>query len=271
MKNSFDTVMEWVFAHEGGYSSDPRDPGNWTGGKVNSGVLKGTKFGISAKAYPKLDIRNLTKDQAIALYKRDYWDKVRGDDLPVGLDYVAYDAAVNSGPSASVKWIQRAVGVEVDGIMGEQTLAAVARSAFENVDSLIDDACDQRLAFMQSLKTWKTYGKGWAARVKDVRKRAHQLARGSKTENVASRIDGMEYKARPEDIKALATKDGKASVGAGVAAVGIAATQAAEQLAPHAQSFTLLKFAFVGLTVIGVGIGAWLALRGLFNREDSAA
>ena len=263
MKETFKSVMEWVFAHEGGYSDDPRDSGNWTGGAVGKGDLKGTKFGISAKAYPKLDIRSLTKDRAQALYKRDYWDKVRADDLPAGLDYVAFDAAVNSGPAQSARWIQRAVGIEADGIVGERTLAKVAD---RDVADVIHAACNQRLAFMRSLKTWKTYGKGWSRRVADVRENALRLALQDKRTVEPKLMLGAERKARVEDVKPFATKDGKTTLGAGLAAAGVAATQAAEQLAPHAQSFTFLKIAFVCLTLIGVGIGAWFALNGLASR-----
>lgn len=270
MRQTFDTVMNWVFTHEGGYSSDRADPGNWTGGKVGKGQLKGTKFGISAKAYPNLDIRNLTKEQARALYKRDYWDKVKGDDLPAGLDYVAYDAAINSGPAQSAKWIQRAAGVSADGIIGAQTLAAIDTAARKNEEALISSATSQRLAFLRRLSTWSRYGKGWQRRVDDVLSNSLKLARADTKYLMPTYVAGMERKGRTEDMKALATDDGKAAVGVGIGAVGIAATQLADTLAPHTDA-PVIKYLFVAATVVGVGITAFLAVRGLLSGRAKEA
>ena len=80
---SFDAYIERVLAHEGAYSDDRSDPGNWTGGRVGSGVLKGTKYGIAANTYPNLDIRNLTRDQAVEIYRRDFWEASQADELMV--------------------------------------------------------------------------------------------------------------------------------------------------------------------------------------------
>lgn len=270
MKQTFDIVMNWVFTHEGGYSSDRADPGNWTGGKVGKGQLKGTKFGISAKAYPNLDIKNLTKDQARALYKRDYWDRVKGDNLPAGLDYVAYDAAINSGPAQSARWIQRAVGVAADGVIGAQTLAAIDAAARENEEALITNATGQRLTFLKSLSTWGRYGKGWKRRVDDVRANSLKLARADTKYVMPTYVAGMQYKGRVEDMKAMSTDDGKAAVGAGIGAVGIAATQLADTIAPHADT-PVLKYVFVALTVVGVGIAAYVTVRGLMTGRAKEA
>ena len=270
MRETFDTVMDWVFTHEGGYSIDRNDPGNWTGGKVGKGQLKGTKFGISAKAYPNLDIKSLTKEQARALYKRDYWDKVKGDDLPAGLDYVAYDAAINSGPPQSAKWIQRAVGVDADGLIGAQTLAAIDAAARKNEEALIASATSQRLAFLKSLKTWSRYGNGWKRRVDEVNANALKLARADPKYVMPSYMAGMERKARTEDIKPMATADGKAAVGAGIGAVGIAASQVADQISSYADT-PVIKYLFVALTVVGVGIGAYVAIRGLMSGRAKEA
>jgi len=270
MRETFDTVMDWVFTHEGGYSIDRNDPGNWTGGKVGKGQLKGTKFGISAKAYPNLDIKSLTKEQARALYKRDYWDKVKGDDLPAGLDYVAYDAAINSGPPQSAKWIQRAVGVDADGLIGAQTLAAIDAAARKNEEALIASATSQRLAFLKSLKTWSRYGNGWKRRVDEVNANSLKLARADTKYVMPTYTAGMERKARAEDTRAMATNDGKAAVGAGLGAIGIAATQAADKLAPYTASAPVLQYIFVALTCVGIGVGAWMAIKGLINKQATA-
>ena len=88
-----------ILPHEGGFTIDRNDPGNWTGGKVGKGKLKGTKYGIAANTYPKLDIKNLTVAQAEAIYKRDYWDAYHFGDLKSL--YIAdelCDEVVNGGP-----------------------------------------------------------------------------------------------------------------------------------------------------------------------------
>lgn len=138
---------------EGGYVNDPVDPGGET------------KYGISKRSYPHLDIKALTWKQAADIYRRDYWDAVSGDDLPSGLDLVAFDAAVNSGVSRGAKWLQRALGVKQDGRIGPQTIKAALEC--DDVE-VIMAACEYRLSFMQSLKTWYRYKNGWTARVNGV-------------------------------------------------------------------------------------------------------
>ena len=98
---------------------------------------------------------------------------MKGDDLPAGLDLVAFDAAVNSGPGRGARWLQEALGVNPDGVIGLKTIAA-AQAAHK--DAVIDRACDLRLGFLRQLSTWKTFGKGWTRRVEDVRDTASKMA-----------------------------------------------------------------------------------------------
>jgi lysozyme family protein len=121
----FDVAMARLLPHEGGFSIDAADPGNWTGGAPRSGELKGTKFGIAANTYPKLDIKNLTWEEAKAIYRRDFWDKIGGDRLKGAAAFAVLDAAINSGITAATKWLQRAVGAKQDGVIGPATLAAI--------------------------------------------------------------------------------------------------------------------------------------------------
>ena len=110
-----DKVFDLLFGHEGGYTDDRNDPGNWTGGKVGEGQLKGTKYGISAASYPSLEIKNLTLDQAKAIYEADYWAKAGCPDMPPRLAYACFDAAVNNGVGRAVRWLQGAIGAPQDG------------------------------------------------------------------------------------------------------------------------------------------------------------
>ena len=161
MRTTFKQAFEFVVGHEGGYTTDRRDRGNWTTGRIGRGELKGTKFGISAMSYPHLDIKNLTVADAMDIYKADYWDKARCDELPVGIDYLVFDAAVNHGVSRAVKFLQIAAGATPDGVIGPKTLAAVAK---RDPLRLIEEFGAQRQLFWTEIKSWPTYGKGWTRR-----------------------------------------------------------------------------------------------------------
>ena len=157
MKSNFDRCLEEVLRHEGGYVNDPHDPG----GETN--------MGISKRSYPKEDIKGMTRARAAEIYRRDYWNPVRGDDLPAGMDLVAFDGAVNSGVSRGAKWLQSALGVTADGMIGPQTIAAAQQA---HPEAVIDRACSARLAWLRTLGTWGRYGNGWTRRVESVREKA---------------------------------------------------------------------------------------------------
>jgi lysozyme family protein len=148
----FDQCFDKLISHEGGYVNDPRDPGGET------------KYGISKRAYPQVDIKNLTLDAAKAIYKRDYWDRAQCDKLPPQLAYLLFDAAVNSGIGQAIRFLQRAVNLADDGVIGPMTLAAVGRVDAEAISARF---LGQRLEFMTKLTTWDTFGKGWARRIAD--------------------------------------------------------------------------------------------------------
>jgi lysozyme family protein len=159
---TFDVAIERVLSHEGGFSDDPRDRGNWTGGKVGSGELKGTKWGISAASYPHLDIANLTREDAIELYRRDYWRRIHPESLPPGFVYQVFDMAVNHGVVAAIRALQQSVGVKVDGLFGPKTLAAVQQMRGSDLVALF---VAERLEAFTDAPTWKTHGRGWVRRV----------------------------------------------------------------------------------------------------------
>lgn len=148
----------------GGWTINPNDPGNWTKGKVGQGELKGTRWGIAANTYPNLDIKNLTRAQADAIYQRDYWPKAWGDDWPMGFDQITYDATVNSGPGRGPLWTCRALGFAND----KNRIAAVTKaknlSTDEKVAAIKRAVSGQRMTFLQGLGTWRHFGKGWSGR-----------------------------------------------------------------------------------------------------------
>ncbi len=147
----FDQAFAIVVNAEGGYTTNPSDPGNWTGGAVNVGVCRGTKYGISAAAYPSLDIASITLWQAQAIYERDFWPAV-----------LTFDAAVNSGIEQAAKWLQRALGVVQDGQIGPVTVDAALRAG---VPSVAAQMLAARIVFMSGLPTWAVFRDGWAVRL----------------------------------------------------------------------------------------------------------
>jgi lysozyme family protein len=162
MTDRFPIFIDRLLSHEGGYTADRRDPGNWTGGRVNAGQLKGTKFGIAANTYPNLDIKNLTRTQAIAIYRRDFWEAAKCDKLAPVVAFQLLDGAVNSGIKQATRWLQRAVKVADDGMIGSMTLAAI-RATDQNDIAYRFNA--DRIDFMTRLKNWPVHGAGWMRRI----------------------------------------------------------------------------------------------------------
>ena len=160
----FDSSFKKLIGHEGNFTQDPRDRGNWTSGVIGIGQLKGTKYGISAMTYPDIDIKNITLAQAKAIYKRDFWERMCLADLPDILAFQMFDAAVNSGVGNSIRFFQRAVNVADDGWVGEITLTAAKKY---DAEALVGRFNGVRLRFMTQLSTFKTYGRGWSRRVAD--------------------------------------------------------------------------------------------------------
>jgi lysozyme family protein len=169
MKQNFETVLAAVLRHEGGYVDHPADPG----GRTNLGVTQKVWEEWVGHKVDEKAMRALTPELVSPLYKRKYWDKIRGDDLPAGVDYAVFDAAVNSGPGRAAKWLQGCVGVEQDGAIGPKTLAAVA--AFDPTE-LVEDYAKRRLSFLMDLPHWGTFGRGWSRRVAEVQTVASSMS-----------------------------------------------------------------------------------------------
>lgn len=158
-------VREWldrIFRHEGGYSDEADDPGNWTGGVVGKGELRGTKYGISAAAYPDIDILSLTAAEASELYRRDYLQPIGAGRFREGVAFQLFDLAVNSGPARAVRLLQKAIGVVDDGVVGPVTLGRLRALSEGDVIMLV---LAERLDFMRGLKGWSAFGNGWMRRI----------------------------------------------------------------------------------------------------------
>lgn len=150
MNYDFDNSFTTLIGEEGGYSNDPQDPGGET------------KYGISKRSYPNLDIANLSLDDAKAIYKRDYWDAAGCDVLCSPLNFEVFDMVVNSGLAAASKTLQKALGVVPDGHIGPGTRQAIADAGMIKLCVLF---CAERLNFMADCSAWDHDGRGWAKRI----------------------------------------------------------------------------------------------------------
>ncbi|MFH7809192.1 glycoside hydrolase family 108 protein [Acinetobacter sp. BSP-153] len=164
MSLTFDTAFDRLIGHEGNFTDDPKDRGNWTTGVIGKGQCKGTKYGISAMTYPDLDIRNLTLDQAKAIYKRDWWDRINADDIHSAIVFQVWDFAVNAGMGTAKRKLQKAVNMAEDGIIGPMTIKAIKKADLNDVLMKFNAA---KLKHYTSLSTWPRYGKGWTIRTAD--------------------------------------------------------------------------------------------------------
>lgn len=152
MKDNFDACLAQILKYEGGYTDHPSDPG----GATNLGITRATLSAWRGRSASKADVKALTVQEAGEIYRSAYWNKINGDTLAYGVDLCVFDAAVNSGPKRAHDWLMASIG-------GKDT-------------ETINRMCDVRLAFLQGLLTWRTFGKGWTNRVKDVRATALRMA-----------------------------------------------------------------------------------------------
>jgi len=178
MKENFDISFDKVLRSEGfgvrkdnpyGFSNHPRDPGG------------ATQLGVTQRAWEEWvghsvtidDMKGLRPDTVKPFYKAKYWDKINGDRLPSGVDYAAFDFAVNSGVSRSARYMQKIAGVPEDGLIGPKSLDAINACP---PDEMVDALCSARLDFLKRLPTWNTFGRGWQTRVTEVDRQAAKMA-----------------------------------------------------------------------------------------------
>jgi lysozyme family protein len=160
--DSFVRCFAFTLGAEGRFTKIASDPGNWTGGLVGHGELHGTKYGISAAAYPGLDIENLLEQDAENIYRRDYYEPLHGGELKLPVILALFDGAVNAGLRQSVIWLQQAVSQLADGVLGAETLCAVSA-----VDALVlaREMLARRIDYYARLPTWPDFGLGWSRRI----------------------------------------------------------------------------------------------------------
>ena len=159
MKENYPQALKQVLKYEGGYVDHPKDPG----GPTNKGVTQAVYDNWRKSQNLSIQsVRAIADSEVAAIYKNLYWDRISGDLLPSGVDFAVFDFAVNSGVSRAAKTLQSVVGVTQDGVIGPATIQATKTYIAMTVTN-------KRLAFMQSLSIWSTFGKGWSARIADVK------------------------------------------------------------------------------------------------------
>jgi lysozyme family protein len=154
----FDTALEHVLSFEGGYVDHPSDPG----GATNMGITIGTLAEWRGTPVTKSDVENLTLQEAGQIYKDRYWDVCRCGEMPDGIAFMLFDAAVNHGPHRAKRFLQQAAGVADDGIIGPQTMGAVNAA---DPDALVEEYAARRMHFYGQLSTFSVFGMGWSRRL----------------------------------------------------------------------------------------------------------
>jgi lysozyme family protein len=157
MKNNFDKCLHMLLEHEGGYVNNKHDKG----GMTNLGVTKRVYDEWIGRKSTEQEMRDLTPDDVAPIYKKNYWDRVKGDYVPSGVDWCLYDWAVNSGSGRPAKAVQRAVGATPDGVIGKQTVGLIME---KDPKFIIDYVYTVRQAFYEGLDDYKHFGRGWSRR-----------------------------------------------------------------------------------------------------------
>lgn len=255
MQDNFPRALARVLRYEGGKVNDPQDPG----GKTNQGITQATyNAWLHRQGRASADVYNIAEADRDAIYKTQYWDIIKADELPTGLDLCVFDAAVNSGCGQAIKWLQAAMqpayAGQVDGVAGTKTMDAVA--GFSDPVDLIEDYCSRRLGTLQRLKTWARFGKGWHARIANVQKTALSWA-DSAPEPDAPDIAGAggSAKGQVSDIKPPVVSQITAHVTTVATGAGTVASQTASQVQGVGDIFSWAKYVFGGLTLMGALAG----------------
>ena len=170
MKENFDHCLELVLEHEGGFVNHPKDPG----GMTNKGITKRTYEKYLGREVTEDEMKNIPDEDVKDIYKKKYWDKVKGDDLPSGVDWCIFDFAVNAGPSRAARNVQQFVGASIDGVIGAKTINRITQYP-AGIKGVIETYTAQRSQFYRKLKTYNTFGKGWDRRTYKTREQAIEL------------------------------------------------------------------------------------------------
>jgi lysozyme family protein len=248
--STYDEALRRLLVHEGGYTNHPSDPG----GPTNFGITIGDYRRYVKPDATADDIRAMRIDDAKAIYRSKYWNALRCDALPAGLDYAVFDYGVNSGTARAARVLHRLVGMPDDTRVTSALLAAIRK---RETRDLIVQLCDERLAFLQRLKTWPIFGAGWSRRVREVRSAALAIAGGTALPRHCGPLPGKG--AVPVNKAAQRTTAG------GVAAGGAVVAQQA-----HDAGVRPAVIAIILIVTIALAAAAWLWWRARAKHQQDS-
>ena len=169
---NYEKCLAMILHHEGGYVNHPKDPG----GMTNLGVTKRVYEDWVGYSVSEHTMQNLTEEDVAPIYKKNYWDRIKADELPSGLDLCVFDFGVNAGTGRAAKYLQNLIGTVADGGIGPNTLKALSKYVdSEGVESAIKNYQDERQSYYEKLKTFETFGRGWTRRVEDTTESALKM------------------------------------------------------------------------------------------------
>ncbi|MFK3962166.1 glycoside hydrolase family 108 protein [Ensifer adhaerens] len=261
MKSTYARAMRGIRISEGGYSNHPRDPG----GATNFGIIQSVYDAFrKSKGMSQQSVRLISEAEVNEIYKTQYADKVRYDELPAGIDYATLDGAVNSGVSRGTKWLQSALSVSSDGKIGSQTIAAAGKAdAIVTVKSM----CAKRMSFLRGLSIFSTFGKGWTSRVARVEAESVSMAMEARGISAKSLPIALKTEADHAAASSKSAKNSAAASGAGAAGSAGTATQTTDWSNLAVAESILLIGATVGLVVLAI----YLIHRSRVQKERAAA
>ena len=169
---NYQKCLAMILHHEGGYVNHPKDPG----GMTNLGVTKRVYEDWVGYSVSEHTMQNLTEEDVAPIYKKNYWDRIKADELPSGLDLCVFDFGVNAGTGRAAKYLQNLIGTVADGGIGPNTLRALANYVdSEGVESAIKNYQAERQSYYEKLKTFETFGRGWTRRVEETTESALKM------------------------------------------------------------------------------------------------
>ena len=169
---NYQKCLAMILHHEGGYVNHPKDPG----GMTNLGVTKRVYEDWVGYSVSEHTMQNLTEEDVAPIYKKNYWDRIKADELPSGLDLCVFDFGVNAGTGRAAKYLQNLIGTVADGGIGPNTLKALSKYVdSEGVESAIKNYQAERQSYYEKLKTFETFGRGWTRRVEETTESALKM------------------------------------------------------------------------------------------------
>lgn len=253
MADNFEKSLKYVLIHEGGYANDPNDSGGPTMKGITQRVYDAYRIRMGRQ---KANVRDISNKEVEDIYRRQYWDAIRGDDLPAGVDYATFDFAVHSGVGRAIKELQAAAGLRPDAHMGTVSLEALAEGSHEQTVRKLQD---RRRKFIRKLSSYKYFKRNWERRVNEVEATALSMVEPDNWGFADS--SGMSGKATDENLKFTASMTGQGAATSGLGVIGGTITDMTDRFSEYAEYSDWLRLIFIGLVIVGIGITVYSVYR----------